>query len=122
MKIFLDDVRDPSVCLGYMWQRIGNLNLLYKEEWYVVRNYEDFADIIDKFKGKITHISFDHDLADIHYNPETQTESFEYDEKTGYDAAIYFKKVYEEDNLKFPVLFVHSMNPIGTQNIINIFK
>lgn len=119
MKIFLDDVREPRDCLGYMYTRIGLLNPIYLEEWQVVKNYDEFLDFVSKNSDKITHISFDHDLADEHYiSDDTQN----YTEKTGYDCAVWLKNYYKENNLDLPVMFVHSMNPGGTQNIINVFK
>ncbi len=77
---------------------------------------------------KITHISFDHDLADEHCIFDNQeldnynNHYKEFKEKTGYDCAKWLKEFYKERNLELPVLFVHSMNPVGTQNIINVFK
>lgn len=122
MKVFLDDVRQPNECAKYMHTRIGNLNPIYLEDWKIVRNYKEFTAIITANFDKITHISFDHDLADIHYNPETQQESFAYCEETGYDCADWVKRFYESQQLPLPVLFVHSMNPVGTKRIINLFK
>ena len=58
---------------------------------------------------------------DIDYNSE-ELNNDDFD-KTGYHAAQYLKEVYEKNNLKLPYyIFVHSMNPVGTQNIINLFK
>lgn len=132
MKIFLDDIRIPSDCMKYMSKRLGKLISTYLDyDWNVVRNYPEFVKAIDKFKGNITHISFDHDLADGHYHKNMQegvinynSEDFNSDDfnKTGFHAAKYFKQVYDQEKLEYPVLFVHSMNPVGTQNIINLFK
>jgi hypothetical protein len=132
MKLFLDDYRNPSECLSYMYQRIGKLNPIYNEgDWYIVKNYPEFTKAIDEFKGKITHVSFDHDLADGHYHKNMQegvlnytSEDFNSDDfnKTGYHAAKYMKELYEKEKLELPIMFVHSMNPVGTQNIINLFK
>ncbi len=132
MKIFLDDVRIPTDCLLYMHKRIGLMKSVYLDyDWNVVRNYPAFVKAINEFKGKITHISFDHDLADGHYHKNMQegvinynSEDFNSDDfnKTGFHAAKYFKQVYDQEKLEYPVLFVHSMNPVGTQNIVNLFK
>jgi hypothetical protein len=133
MKIFLDDIRDPKECLGYMYRRIGSLNPIYSEGgWYIVRNYDEFIKAINSYYKDITHVSFDHDLADEHYTPEEYWNDFEkskeyqesrnYVENTGYDCAEWLKKFYKDNNLELPIMFVHSMNPVGTQNIINVFK
>lgn len=59
----------------------------------MVRNYEDFIETVQKYGTKIELISFDHDLALIHYDPKTHTESFQYTELTGYDCAFIFYTV-----------------------------
>ncbi len=136
MKIFLDDLRYPKDCLGYMHTRIGALNPIYNEQWTVVRNYIDFMTTINGAMQKgieITHISFDHDLAEEHYNPIMMVDDDEYEhlrdtfkEKTGLDCARWWKDWFEEYkdryNLKWPMIFVHSMNPVGRQSIIDTFK
>lgn len=122
MKLFLDDIRQPQECIHYMQKRIGALNPIYLEDWNVVRNYKDFVEAVTNHIDEITHVSFDHDLADIHYDPTTWREGFVYQEETGHDCAVWLKNFYKERGKELPILFVHSMNPVGTQNIINVFK
>ena len=129
MKLFLDDVREPQHCVGYMYRRIGSLNPIYLEnDWNVVRNYEQFISAINDHFNEITHISFDHDLADEHYHDDMYKseddyyKSIEGTEKTGLDCAKYMKWFYAENKKPWPVMFVHSMNPVGTEAIINVFK
>ena len=130
MKLFLDDIRQPSDCAKYMHTRIGALNPIYLEgEWYIVRNYNQFCKAIDEFHTKITHISYNHDLAEAHYSEKMYEGGKVYmeyletiSEKTGLDCAKYMKNFYDKAGEEYPVMFVHSMNPIGTENIINIFK
>lgn len=128
MKIFLDDIRDPSQCASYMHKRIGNLNPIYTEGgWLVVRSYREFVDAVCRYHPDITHVSFDHDLAADHYHELMYESSEKYyeaikdsEEKTGYDCAVFLKDFYQ--GKKLPVMFVHSMNPVGTQRIIDLFK
>ena len=128
MKLFLDDVRNPSDCFSYMYKRIGPLNAIYLEsDWLIVRNYEQFKQAIISHYDKITHISFDHDLADGHYH-ESMNDPIAYSkhletiiEKTGTDCAKFVKEFYQGTPM-IPIMFVHSMNPVGTQNIINVWK
>jgi len=129
MKLFLDDIRQPKDCIAYMHQRIGALNPIYLQEWMVVRNYEEFVNAVTEHIDIITHISFDHDLSDEHYDPAMYQGETEYNElynqfteKTGYECAKWFKQFYREKNKTFPVMFIHSMNPTGTQNSINVFQ
>lgn len=135
MKIFLDDIRQPENCLGYMYHRIGSKNILYLDkDWVVVKNYEQFKLIVEAAYQKfitITHISFDHDLADVHYEipfedwNEASSEQLRVEE-TGYDCAKYFLEYYDGfgDNppVPFPEIFVHSMNPVGRERIESLFK
>src|SRR5690348_4045170 len=117
MKIFLDDVRDPSNCLGYMHRRIGKDNLLYQEGWLTVRNYDDFVSAITKHINEVTHVSFDHYLAYGHYTEEVD---YNLQEKTGYHAAKWMRDYYLQHNKELPTMFVHSMNIVGMENIINV--
>ena len=105
MKIFLDDIRSPTDCLSYMHTRIGKLNPIYNEDWYIARNYDQFKEFIECYSLVITHISFDHDLADEHYDPIMMVEDGDYDalydtfkEKTGLDCAKFVKEYYENPN------------------------
>lgn len=117
-KLYLDDIRQPQASSLYMHSRIGKDNPIYLEEWIVVKNYEEFVSTIEE-KGLPTHISFDHDLAEIHYDSTTQKESFKYYEKTGEDCAKWLVKYLKENNLKMPTVYIHSQNPIGCENIKN---
>ena len=127
-KIFLDDVRQPKDCIGYMYTRIGPLNPIYLEEWLVVKNYDEFVNAITNRIDEITHISFDHDLADEHYDPTMYDDDFRHNEmyssfkeKTGYDCAEWMIKFYKEKQKEMPIIIVHSMNPVGVQNILRLF-
>jgi hypothetical protein len=130
VRIFLDDVRKPEMCLSYMHRRIGKLSPIYGEKWTIVRNYEDFVKAVEKNFPDISHISFDHDLAIDHYDPtmldlagDAYNKLYDtFSERTGYDAALWLKAFYKARNEPLPVLFVHSLNPVGTRNIINVFK
>ncbi len=126
-KIFLDDVRVPENCLGYMHTRIGKLNPIYQEEWVVVRDYLQFVQAIKDHAPGISHVSFDHDLEYL-IQEGTKEEDAWYlakenpDDKTGYDCAIWLKDYYKANRFPLPVLFCHSMNPVGLERIVNLFK
>ena len=129
MKIFLDDIRNPQDCVNYMHKRIGALNPIYLEKWVVVRNYEQFVDIIANNINIITHVSFDHDLGeDVAQKlvesglTKRQARKRKKEVLSGYDCAKWMKNFYIIKNKQLPVMFVHSMNPVGTENIINLFK
>lgn len=133
IKLFLDDIRCPTECASYMYQRIGDKNPTYLEGgWLIVRNYDQFVAAIRTYSKDISHISYDHDLHDEHYTPEEYWGDYEksaeyqasvnYKEKTGCECAKWMKEYYDENHMEYPEMWVHSMNPVGTQNIINVFK
>lgn len=98
-KLYLDDIRIPQT-----------------EGWDIVRNYDDFVAWI-RLNGVPDEVSFDHDLADIHYDPKTWTQGFKYHEETGYDAAKWLGQYCIENDIPFPKWNVHSANPVGKANI-----
>lgn len=130
MKIFLDDYRDPQICLSYMHSRIGARNVVYKEgEWLIVRNYAEFVAAVRKYIKDITVVSFDHDLSDEHYGDDVQnfvTLEEYYNrtdrQQTGYDCAKWMLDLYVTIGIPLPEIIVHSMNPAGTKNIEDLFK
>lgn len=123
-KLFLDDIRIPKDAIGLV---PSNLNQFYWDNnWIVVRNYYEFCNYIQKF-GLPEFISFDHDLADFHYDysPEDYENMTEEDmvikfgtmEKTGYECAKWLVDWCLENSLRLPQFVVHSANPVGKQNI-----
>lgn len=103
-KLYLDDIRIPK-----------------SDGWDIVRTYDEFVDWI-KENGLPDEVSFDHDLALIHYDPSTWTQKFEYTEKTGYDAAKWLCEYCWTNGLPIPTWNVHSANPVGRDNIIQLLK
>lgn len=103
-KLYLDDIRIPKT-----------------EGWVIIRTYEDFVDWIEK-NGIPDEVSFDHDLAEIHHNPPTKTESSKYYEKTGYDAAKWLCEYCWTNGLPIPTWNVHSANPVGRDNITQLIQ
>ncbi len=126
-KLFLDDIRNPIDCSSYMHKRIGRANSLYLEQdWIIVKNYDEFVDTINTL-GLPQLVSFDHDLADEHYdldkmdNQEEYSKLYEtFQEKTGYDCLKWMVDYHMENDPQletFPVWLIHTMNPSGYQNI-----
>ena len=121
MKVFLDDFRIPLDAAKYMHTRVGSKNPIYLDKWEVVRNYDEFVKVVSGNFDFITHVSFDHDLADEHYATESWEQTDLYLEKTGLDCAKWLKNFYQENQTDLPEIFIHSMNPVGTENIKNVF-
>lgn len=122
MKIFLDDIRQINDIYAY-----GSVKL---PEWVITRNYDSF---ITEVKREFpSFVSFDHDLADEHYNHEAMRDAAVYDkvrqtfkEKTGLECAKWLVEYCMETSQPFPDYHVHSFNPVGAENIrsyIECFK
>jgi hypothetical protein len=125
-NLFLDDLRQPSECYGYMIKRIGAMAEVYNFlEWDVVKSHEEFCKYITD-NGIPEFISFDHDLADSHYTqwierPDLANKRI-FKEGTGLDSAIWLKNYCETNDKPFPKSLVHSMNPVGAQKIIEVIR
>lgn len=116
-NLFLDDdpIRIPN--------KLGWINLP-KVEWEITRSYIGFCETITR-RGVPTIVSFDHDLADSHYGHDWNKTSHSYSqvkEKTGYHCAEFLVNYCLSNNLKFPEYYVHSMNPVGRNNIIKFIE
>jgi hypothetical protein len=122
-NLFLDDMREPR---DVKWISLPLV------DWEVARNYKEFVSYIEKY-GLPEIISFDHDLADEHYNSyhmsldehgemkgEIKYDGFK--EKTGHDCAKWLAEYCLDKNLPIPVYYLHSMNHIGCLNIDSILK
>lgn len=111
-NLFLDDCRIPS---HVKWVDLPVC------AYVLVRNYKSFVEFI-KLRGVPKFISFDHDLADQHYEPNSELDYSKYTEKTGYDCAKWLINYCLDNNLEFPNYCVHSFNPVGKQNIISLIE
>jgi hypothetical protein len=125
-KLFLDDLRIPKDAIGLV---PSNLNQFYWEnDWDIVRSYDEFVSYITK-NGLPDFISFDHDLADDHYNDLFSDENWvkddsdivlkydEYKEKTGFECAKWLVDFCLDNGSQIPNTIVHSANPVGKKNI-----
>lgn len=118
-NLFLDDIRMPYQVGDYISPSLaGDYRT---KDWKIVRNYQEFTRYIKKH-GLPQLVSFDHDLAAIHYDPKTWAESFSYKEETGMDCAKWLVDYCILNKLKFPEYLVHSQNPIGKENIISYLE
>lgn len=122
--LFLDDERNPR---DVTWVRLPLVI------WTIVRSYDDFVHVITA-RGLPAFITFDHDLADIHYinfqkflkGKASYDELYaNSEEKTGFHCAKWLIEYCLDNNVKLPEFTVHSMNSIGRDNIeglLNNFK
>ena len=124
--LFLDDIRHPHDCMSYMPHRIGTTAVMYTQlEWAIVKNYDEFTKWV-ALNGLPEIVSFDHDLADEHYDPAMCGDASDYpnefEEKTGLDCAKWMVDYCIDNKLTFPKFEVHSMNPVGSDRIKNYIK
>lgn len=119
----MDDFRNPMDCINYMRLRVDDSVIYSREKWIVVRNYEEFVNYITN-NGLPYLISFDHDLADEHYDPSMYSGNYDdvaknFKEKTGMDCAKWLVDYCIDRSEKLPKYVIHSMNPVGAQNILS---
>jgi len=113
-RLFLDDERNPK---NVIWVQ----DVCYNGSWRIVRNYNEFVAAIEMYKLP-SFISFDHDLADVHYSSMLKEcdgeKNVDYGpEKTGFDCAKWLIEYCMDNNTEVPEYAVHSMNPIGAKRI-----
>ncbi len=121
--LFLDDTRLPK---DVKWIELPPY------DWVVVRSYKEFVDCIRKY-GIPLVCSYDHDMADEHYNeyhvahdensPSVGTIRYHiFNEKTGYECAKWLAEECVCKNVPIPLYYIHTLNPIGRQNIFSILE
>jgi hypothetical protein len=127
-NLFLDDIRNPIDAIGLV--PIALNGFYFGDDWVIVRNYLDFCNHIER-NGLPDFISFDHDLADEHYNDLFSDENWakdnndinlkydDYREKTGYECAKWLVDWCLDNKYSLPNFIVHSQNPVGKKNIEN---
>ena len=114
-NLFLDDIRDPNKFLQSI------------RTWVIARDYNQFVNII-KERGMPSFISFDHDLSFEHYpfnDPRQDGKTIpynDYTEKTGYHCALWLIEHCLNSGERLPEFQVHSMNPVGRDNIIQLLN
>lgn len=89
-----------------------------KDEWVILRSYDEAVAYVLSLKEKINFISFDHDLSYDHYLSIDPT-LLKGLEKTGYDFAKWIVEYDMDHNILADDFnfYVHSMNPVGAENI-----
>ena len=119
-NLFLDDFRVPADAFNYL----GN-PIYLKKDWVIVRSYDEFVKYIEE-NGLPEVISFDHDLADFHYDVQDHVDQDYYDlceEKTGYHCAKWLVNYCIDNKKELPqTIMIHSMNVVGSKNIDSLFK
>lgn len=117
-NLFLDDERFPYVSNPELDDvsafNYTNYNPFKYEKWVIVRNFNEFTNEVKK-RGLPEKVSFDNDLGDVSDDIE----------KTGYDCVKWLCNYCQDNKLKFPEYYIHSMNPTGSNNMkayINNYK
>ena len=128
IRIYLDDVRTPI-----------------EKDWIVVRSYQEFKDAVNEIGLRNIHIiSLDHDLGDsamseyfTNVSPNYKLDYNNITEKTGMDCTKWLVNKFYDENpkrldmsrqdkrnvpIKFPEVYVHSANPIGSANMMGYFN
>lgn len=111
-KLFLDDHRTPEECVGDIYDQ---------GKWDIVGDFDEFQAYIME-RGIPDVISFDHDLADEHYDIDwwdvyKEGRLAPTSARTGLDCIKWLYKFCDESDTELPECIVHSMNPIGREVI-----
>jgi len=123
--LFLDDVRKP---FQVTWEELPLVN------WTVARSYDDFVKLVT-LMGVPSCVSFDHDLADEHYEDYRAVAPNEariidplklnykkYKVKSGYHAAKWLAAYCTKHKQPIPEYHIHTLNHIGRRNISNLLE
>jgi hypothetical protein len=105
-NLFLDDMRDPT---DVTWIDYEGRD---PRTFVVVRDFWEFKRHIVEC-GIPDFVSFDHDLADVHYSGVYTREY------TGKECAEFLVGECYRDGVPFPPYKIHSMNPVGVERIRN---
>jgi len=121
-NIFLDDVREPD------WVTLYKNDPTYnKLKWIVVRSHDEFINYVSE-NGMPKLASFDHDLADEHYQVTVAAIrngfdiSKDFEEKTGYDSVKWLCDYALDKNISLPEMRFHTANYIGFKNMSTYYK
>lgn len=125
--LWLDDFRNPFQD-GAQWLVFSPIEATAKDVVWVT-NYPEFVDWITK-NGLPDGICFDHDLAEGHYHKNMQEGRINYGSddfipdanKTGFHCAEWLTEYCMDKGLPLPPYNVHSMNPVGKENIKGILE
>lgn len=119
--LFLDDMRTPAEAWIHM-----KLRVYTDEEWITVRSYDAFVQELQRRYNDgyfPSLISFDHDLADVHYHHLDENIPYDsFSERTGLHCARFLVEFCMEKELRLPQFIVHSMNPVGKVNITRLLE
>jgi hypothetical protein len=119
-NLFLDDIRYPEDCFEHTHQPVYIM-----EDWVIVRSYDEFVKYVQE-NGLPEIISFDHDLADTHYDNQEHVDNDFYDivtEKTGYHCAKWLIDYCIDNKKELPAtILIHSWNHAGSENIKSLFN
>lgn len=110
-RLFLDDERRPD---DVKWVDLP------LGPWTIVRSYAAFVETVERL-GIPGFVSFDHDLGkEAMGRVIAGIKDWEYDsmkERTGYHCAAWLVQHCLDKGVAIPDYAVHSMNPIGADNI-----
>lgn len=105
MKLFLDDIREPSWVFSHLYNDYGSQS---PKGWTVVRTANEAIDLLNT--EEVTHISFDNDLGLI---PDTLIVARE-----GWEVFRFMVDAIALGEIPYPeYINVHSANIVATQRM-----
>lgn len=112
--LWLDDYRNPFIDYEGRVPKNEEFDGII---W--VLNYSEFTRYI-LYNGVPHVISFDHDLADEHY--DTSKPISEYREKTGNDCLRWLIEYCMNNKILLPKIYFHTANPVGKENMQSVLN
>lgn len=115
-SLFLDGTREP--------REVDWISLPHQNDWVIVRNFNEFVSAVEE-RGIPGHVSFEHDLSPEHYPKSSEDwlkplDYSQFKEKTGMECAKWLVDYCKEKEEPFPSWSVHSQNPSGRKNILDL--
>ncbi|MEK6880951.1 MAG: cyclic-phosphate processing receiver domain-containing protein [Nanoarchaeota archaeon] len=114
--LFLDDFRD----VDFIKEKYPLLN---KYQWIIAKSFKGFRETVLR-NGLPEFVSFDHDLADEHYEYAyaNAIPYSKFKQLTGLECALWLVGFCCGKGLELPKWEVHSFNKQGKENIISVLK
>lgn len=119
-NLFLDDDNQRTPYKVSAWFAKEYRHYFTTNVWERVYTYDQFVKMI-KRHGLPQIVSFDHDLAEEHY-ARVGDSSYKGVKGTGFHCMQFMIEYMIDNELPPPRVFVHSMNPVGRENIAILFN
>jgi hypothetical protein len=127
-KLFIDDDRLPKNCVSWMKGRTDDPSIYLRDDWVVVRDLAEMVKVITE-RGLPEFVSFDHDLGKNNVKKliaqgfsKRKARKIATFEISGMHCASFLETVCRMMQQPLPKYAVHSLNPVGTENLLTFLR